>query len=310
MIVWGGERPFGSDLHVDIIFFNTGGRYNPSTDSWTATNTTGAPSAREGHAAVWTGSEMIVWGGINNGIGDLNGGGRYPTVLLNTGGRYNPSTDSWTATSTTNAPDGRISHTAVWTGSQMIVWGGGGFNSYLNTGGRYCAQATPMAQSAFSRKTHGAAGTFDIPLPLTGNVGVECRTGPTYQMFVDFPGSVTVQSASVTSGTGSVSSFSGNGTTQITVNLTGVTDEQRITVTLHNVNNGNGTGDVPISMGVLIGDTNANGTVSAGDVAQTKSQVGMAVSSSNFREDVNANGTISSTDVAIVKSDVGHALPP
>ena len=43
---------------------------------------------------------------------------------LNTGGRYNPSTDSWTATSTTNAPDGRYGHTAVWTGSEMIVWGG------------------------------------------------------------------------------------------------------------------------------------------------------------------------------------------
>ena len=51
---------------------------------------------------------MIVWGGI--GTGDLN-----------TGGRYNPSTDSWAATSTTNAPDGRYYHTAVWTGSEIIV---------------------------------------------------------------------------------------------------------------------------------------------------------------------------------------------
>ena len=59
---------------------------------------------------------------------------RYPLVLtdlddgsnvLNTGGRYNPSTDSWTATSTTNAPSARADHTAVWTGSEMIVWGGG-----------------------------------------------------------------------------------------------------------------------------------------------------------------------------------------
>ena len=43
---------------------------------------------------------------------------------LNTGGRYNPSTDTWIATSTINAPDGRTGHTAVWTGSEMIVWGG------------------------------------------------------------------------------------------------------------------------------------------------------------------------------------------
>ena len=54
---------------------------------------------------------MIVWGGCND------------SGSLNTGGRYNPSTDSWTATSTTNAPAGRV-HTAVWTGSEMIVWGG------------------------------------------------------------------------------------------------------------------------------------------------------------------------------------------
>jgi hypothetical protein len=54
---------------------------------------------------------MIVWGGY---------GGTY----FDPGGRYNPGMNSWTATSTTNAPDGRYSPTAVWTGSQMIVWGG------------------------------------------------------------------------------------------------------------------------------------------------------------------------------------------
>jgi hypothetical protein len=129
-------------------------------------------------------------------------------------------------------------------------------------------------------------------------------------MIIDFPTSVTVQSASVTSGTGNVDSFSGSGTSQITVNLSGVTDQQRITMTLHGVNNGTSTGDVPISMGVLIGDVNGNGTVSSADVALTKSQVGATVGAGNFREDVNVNGTISSTDVALVKSDVGHALPP
>ncbi len=81
-------------------------------DTWTATSTTNAPAGRYLHTAVWTGSEMIVWGGYD-GIS-----------FLNTGGRYNPGTDSWTATSTTNAPAARFIHTAVWTGSEMIVWGG------------------------------------------------------------------------------------------------------------------------------------------------------------------------------------------
>jgi len=169
----------------------------------------------------------------------------------------------------------------------------------------------PTASDAFSRKVHGGAGTFDIPLPLSGNVGVECRSGGgIYQMIIDFPTTVTVGSASVTSGTGMVSSFSGSGTSQITVNLTGVTDAQRITMTLHNVNNGTTTGDVPVSMGVLIGDVNGNAIVNSSDVALTKSKVGQAVDSTNFREDANVNGTISSSDVALVKSDVGHALPP
>jgi len=168
----------------------------------------------------------------------------------------------------------------------------------------------PAAQSAFSRKVHGGAGTFDIPLPLFGNVGVECRSGPTYQMIVNFASAVTVSSVSVTSGTGNVDSFSGNGTSTITINLSGVTDVQRLTVTLHNVNDGTTTGDVPVSMGVLVGDVNGNAAVNASDVALTKSQVGQTVGGSNFREDVNANGTISATDVAQVKADVGHSLPP
>jgi hypothetical protein len=174
------------------------------------------------------------------------------------------------------------------------------------------APGAPMAQSAFSRKTHGAAGTFDVPLPLTGNVGVECRSGGgtnDYQMIINFATSVTVGGASVTSGTGSVSSFSVSGS-QVTVNLTGVTNVQRITVTLMNVNDGTHMGNVPVSMGVLVGDVNGNAAVSAADVALTKSQVGATVSGSNFREDVNANGTISSTDVALVKAEVGTALPP
>jgi len=82
-------------------------------DTWAATSLTNAPSARFSHTAVWTGSEMIVWGGFGTGSGDLN-----------TGGRYDPSTDSWISTSTTHAPEVRESHTAVWTGSEMIVWGG------------------------------------------------------------------------------------------------------------------------------------------------------------------------------------------
>jgi N-acetylneuraminic acid mutarotase len=95
-------------------------------DTWTATTTANAPHGRWFHTAVWTGSEMIVWGG--GGYGDSG---------LNSGGRYNPSTDSWIATSLTNAPTARFGHTAVWTGSEMIVWGGAVPGNEFDTGGRY-----------------------------------------------------------------------------------------------------------------------------------------------------------------------------
>jgi len=166
--------------------------------------------------------------------------------------------------------------------------------------------------SVVSRKTHAGAGTFDIDLPLTCNMGVECSSGGAindYQMIINFPSTVTVESVAVTSGTGSVSSFSVSGS-QVTVNLTGVTNVQTITVTLHNVNDGTSTGDVPVSMGVLVGDVNGNAAVNASDVSLTKSQVGVAVGGANFREDVNANGAINSVDVAQVKANVGTALPP
>jgi N-acetylneuraminic acid mutarotase len=130
MIVWGGTGCFPG------CYFNTGGRYNPATDSWTATSITNAPSGRQNHTAVWTASEMIVWGGA---LSDQ------PLVTTNTGGRYDPGTDSWTATGTGDAPSARYLHTAVWSGSEMIAWGGLLSNPPIvdtNTGGRYCA-ATP-----------------------------------------------------------------------------------------------------------------------------------------------------------------------
>jgi N-acetylneuraminic acid mutarotase len=170
MIVWGGHAGVGSGDP-----FRVGWRYNPITDSWTQTTAANAPAARDAHVAVWTGSEMIVWGGWDPNGANLTSGGRYnpandtwaPTTQANTpqgrlraravwtgqemivwggttsnvgaqdtGGRYNPQTDTWTATSTVNAPAPRFNHTAVWTGSEMIVWGGNS-NIIFNSGGRY-----------------------------------------------------------------------------------------------------------------------------------------------------------------------------
>jgi N-acetylneuraminic acid mutarotase len=121
MIVWGGIDN-GSGISL-----NTGGRYNPFTDTWQAISTINAPSERSEHTAIWTGTEMIVWGGIDSDSG----------TYASKGSRYNPVTDTWQAISTINAPLVRIGHTAIWTGNEMIVWGGNWNVTSLETGGRY-----------------------------------------------------------------------------------------------------------------------------------------------------------------------------
>ena len=150
MIVWGGlvtESGFGRDT-------NTGGRYNPSTNTWTATSLASAPSgAREDPRLIWTGTEMIVWGTLGPGGG------------LNAGGRYNPLTNVWSATSLVNAPEGRRRHTVVWSGTELIVWGGTNSDQgELNSGGRYNPATntwspTPAPNVPAPREQHSAIWT-------------------------------------------------------------------------------------------------------------------------------------------------------
>ena len=169
-----------------------------------------------------------------------------------------------------------------------------------------------LLTGAVSRKTQGGAGTFDINLPLSGEPGLECRSSAgNYTQVFTFDNNVVSGSAAVTSGTGSVSgspTFSGN---TMTVNLTGVADVQTISVTLSGVTDefSQVLPSTPVSMNVLIGDVNANKTVNASDVGLVKSQVGQAVTGSNFREDVTGDGSLNSTDVALTKSHVGDGLP-
>ena len=178
-------------------------------------------------------------------------------------GRANPATNPWSPDNV-YLTDGLVLYflASIQDGQGNEYAGNPPFSTPLAfLRSRLPAGQSPTATSAASRKNHGASGNFDIPLPLTGNLGIECRTGPNFQIIVRFADNVTVGSASMTSGTGTVGSVAGNGTPAITVDLNGVTNAQRITVTLHNVNDGVNTGDVPISMGALEGDANGDGFV-------------------------------------------------
>ena len=87
MLIWGGT---GNEYSL-----RTGGRLNPSkapSNMWSSIAFTGTPAPRAEHTAVWTGTDMIIWGGFNG------------TQALNTGSRYTPASNSWSAVSTSGAP--------------------------------------------------------------------------------------------------------------------------------------------------------------------------------------------------------------
>lgn len=146
-IIWGGIA--GEAVTVRT---NTGARYNPKTDTWTPMSTTNAPTARNNHSAVWTGTEMWVFGGRT---GTLAG------TLTNTGGVYNPATNTWTALPTTGAPSAREFHTASWFGTGMLICAGTDASGVVGTTGRLNQGATAWLTPASitARKRHSASVT-------------------------------------------------------------------------------------------------------------------------------------------------------
>lgn len=198
-----------------------------------------------------------------------------------------------------------------------IIPAGTGFvvQKAANAQSAFWTNAFPVsAVSAVSRKTHGAT-PFDINLPLAGTPGIECRNGGVTQVVFTFPAAVSVnaalgtQGASITSGAGSISSVSGAGTNALTVNLTGVTNPQWITVTLYEVSDGTYTNDIAVRAGVLPADVNASTNVDSADMTLVQRQNNKPVTSSNFRMDVNASGNIDSADVALTQRQNQKRLP-
>jgi hypothetical protein len=109
VIVWGGCRgPSGRGSGA------TAAIYDSKRDRWTRPDP-GPLRNRRFHTAVWTGEEMIVWGGWD--------GCTRRSRLRADGAAYDPRTDSWRMIAPSPlAP--RQYHVAVWTGEEMIVWGG------------------------------------------------------------------------------------------------------------------------------------------------------------------------------------------
>ncbi len=128
MIIWGGT---GESGHL-----SDGGIYIPSSKSWVNIPSPRVQifSPRKGHVAVWTGKEMLVWGGRN----EFN--------QMNDGAAYNPSTDKWRQLSAEHDLGLRSGHTAVWTGNEMLIWGGEGKDGKFGDGAAYNPESNEWRQ--------------------------------------------------------------------------------------------------------------------------------------------------------------------
>jgi hypothetical protein len=161
---------------------------------------------------------------------------------------------------------------------------------------------------AASRLTHAGAGTFDVLMPLTGDIsGVEDRSSSTYNAVFTFDGAVTSGQVLVVSGTATVGpiSFSAN---TMTAQLTGVTSAEVVTLRVQNINgDGQLHGDVPF--GFLTADVNGNRTVDRPDQQQLRADRGQPVTAGNFRDDINLSGTVDRPDLQSVQTNRGHSIP-
>ncbi len=153
VLIWGGRS-------ISVSQFSNGARYDPVLNQWSPIETTGSPpSARRQHTAVWTGTEMIIWGGQSG------------STQLSDGSRFNPTSGTWTATAASGLT-GRIDHAAVWTGSRMIIWGGFGSATEHADGALYDPSGNTWTSTAASplsaRSAHAAVWTGSEMLVFGG----------------------------------------------------------------------------------------------------------------------------------------------
>jgi hypothetical protein len=275
----------------------------------------------------WNGNSWVIVSSANNGMQEsqLNGvtcplatDCRAVGYYVNGDGIAQTLVEQWDGSSWEVVPSANTDGThhnrlnSVTCLSASDCWAVGIYTDSTGVAQTLIEHWTPPVQlvSAVSRKVHGNAGVFDIDLPLTSKPGIECRSGgPSgkYQLIATFAAPVTMTGASVMYGNGSVSSAAVGGS-QVKVNLAGVTNGQTTIVRLVGVNDGTNSRSVDIPIGILLGDTTANGSVNASDLAQTKSASGQALTASNFREDVTADGVINASDTTAVKAASGTAL--
>ena len=173
---------------------------------------------------------------------------------------------------------------------------------------------------AVSRKTHGDAGDFDIPInvapgttPVPGPVPVECRIGDTLELVVTFDRGLTAATATVGEGTATLDAPPVCSSNQMTIDLSDVADAQEIEVDLANIQGQDGSvlPNATVSLRNLIGDVDGNGVVSASDMRTVRNATGISAGDNAFnpRADCALTGTIDASDMRVVRNHTGDSLP-
>ena len=172
--------------------------------------------------------------------------------------------------------------------------------------------------SVFSRKIHGAAGAFDLPIDIsqaiTGSVTVEPRViGSGHSIFFRFDAAIaTAGVLEVVDGANAlVNASAAHAGTDVVVSIPALADNRRVTVSLSGVAGASGLLNLPpVSMGFLVGDVNNTRSVTASDISGVKARSGQTATALNFKFDVNATGAISAADISAVKARSGQVLTP
>lgn len=143
LLIWGGRPTKPS-----------GAAYDPAADQWRVLADAPIP-VTEQPAAVWTGEELLVWGGTT-------GGGGLPEHAR--GAAYDPDADTWRQLPAPPIAPRRHA-TAVWTGEEMLVWGGQAANNPpVDTGAAY----DPASNSWRELASAPASGFFRPSAVWTG----------------------------------------------------------------------------------------------------------------------------------------------
>lgn len=116
--VWTGEEMIVFGGGHDYIARRDGAAYDPESNTWRELPR--SPVGGYANSLVWTGNEVITFGGIKDTPGGSQG---YPTGFIADGAAYHPEQDRWRVLPDSGL-DPRGWHSAVWTGNEMIVWGG------------------------------------------------------------------------------------------------------------------------------------------------------------------------------------------